>query len=157
MSPRLLNSIFCYLYTVNLSPTLIKFVKFGIVGATGIVLDFGITYLLRDVAGTPELLANAVGFTLAATSNYFLNRLWTWRSTNKNVAGEYARFFAVALVGLGINTLIVWSLTALMADTVTWTGFPMHSFWIAKAVATLVVTLWNFTANHLYTFRPRTS
>ena len=92
---------------MELRPLIFKFLKFGIVGASGAVIDFGLTALCKGIFGIPDLLSNAIGFTLAATSNYVLNRIWTWRSTSKKVGVEYAKFFVVSLIGLGLNSLII--------------------------------------------------
>ena len=88
---------------MELKPLILKFVKFGIVGASGMVVDFGVLYLMRNVAGLPDLWANTISFTAAATSNYFLNRIWTFRSHEKQVGVEYAKFLLVSVIGLGIN------------------------------------------------------
>ena len=70
---------------MELKPLVFKFIKFGIVGAIGAVVDFGLTALCKGIFGMPDLLANAIGFTVAATCNYILNRIWTWRSTSTEV------------------------------------------------------------------------
>ena len=140
---------------MELRPLITRFIKFGIVGASGAVIDFGLTALCKGIFGVPELLANAIGFTLAATSNYFLNRVWTWRSKDKDVGTEYVKFFAVSLIGLGLNSLIVFLLKDIsivprfVETTLDW------DFWVAKIIATAVVTMWNFVANNFFTFRQR--
>ena len=48
---------------------LIKFMKFGAVGATGVVVDFSFTWISKEKLGIQKYFANAIGFTLAATSN----------------------------------------------------------------------------------------
>lgn len=132
-----------------------KFIKFGVVGASGAVIDFGLTALCKGIFGIPELLANAIGFTVAATSNYFFNRVWTWKSTSKDVGAEYAKFFFVSLIGLGLNSLIVLLLKDLtiipcfVDTTLDW------NFWVAKIIATAVVMVWNFVANNFFTFRKK--
>ena len=140
---------------MELRPLIFKFLKFGIVGASGAVIDFGLTALCKGIFGIPDLLSNAIGFTLAATSNYVLNRIWTWRSTSKKVGVEYAKFFVVSLIWLGLNSLIVFllkdvSIVPRFVDTtLDW------DFWVAKIIATAVVTMWNFVANNFFTFRQR--
>lgn len=134
-------------------PLITKFIKFAVVGASGAVIDFGLTALCKGIFGIPELLSNAIGFTVAATSNYFLNRVWTWRSTSKEVGIEYAKFFFVSLVGLGLNSLIVFLLKDIsivlrfVETNLDW------DFWVAKIIATGIVMVWNFLANNLFTFR----
>ena len=120
----------------------IKFLKFGIVGFTGVFVDFGITYLAKEKLHTQKYVANAIGFTTAASTNYYLNRIWTFESTNPRIGLEYAEFFIISLIGLAINTLILWLLVS---------KFRMN-FYIAKIFAIAVVTVWNFFANLLITF-----
>ena len=140
---------------MDLKPLIVKFIKFGVVGASGAVIDFGLTALCKGILGVPELLANAIGFTVAATRNYFLNRVWTWRSTSKEVGVEYAKFFFVSLIGLGLNSLFVFLLKDIsiiprfVDTTLDW------DFWVAKIIATAIVTVWNFLANNFFTFHKK--
>ena len=134
-----------------------RFVKFVIVGTSGTLVDFGITFLFKELIGIPELIANAIGFTVAATTNYILNRTWTWRSHEKQVGVEYAKFFAVSLCGLGLNTLIIYLLTQHCVWSIlpeAW-NTPTVVFWISKVLATGVVMVWNFLANNFFTFRKK--
>ena len=63
-----------------------KFIKFGIVGASGMVIDFGTTYVFKEYVKVQKYIANAIGFTIAATTNYFFNRIWTFHSNNPEIA-----------------------------------------------------------------------
>ena len=119
-----------------------KFLKFGIVGFSGLFIDYGITWFSKEKIKVQKYLANAMGFCSAATTNYFLNRVWTFQSTNPEIAVEYSQFIAVSLVGLGINTLILWLIVSKLKI----------NFYLAKFFAILVVTIWNFFANLYFTF-----
>lgn len=121
----------------------LKFIKFCFVGASGVVVDFSVTYLLKDRAGWNKYVANSLGFLCAASSNWILNRLWTFQDTNPEVLVQYSKFVAISLIGLGLNNLVVF----LLHSRMSW------GFYTAKIGAVLAVTLWNFTANYLYTFR----
>jgi putative flippase GtrA len=123
---------------------LLKFLKFGLVGFSGVFVDFGITYLTKEKLHVPKYLANAIGFTTAATTNYILNRIWTFESSNPEIGWEYTQFLMISLIGLGINTLILWLLVS---------RFKMN-FYLAKVFAIAVVTIWNFLANNYITFNP---
>lgn len=120
----------------------LKFVKFSLVGFSGIFVDFGITFIGKEILKIQKYIANSFGFIVAASSNYFLNRLWTFQSTNPNIMLEFTRFFIIALIGLIINLLIIWAMT----------GKFKVNFYVSKLAATLVVTLWNFLINAYYTF-----
>jgi len=129
-----------YLYI--LPNLLTKFIKFGLVGASGLLVDFGITYILKEKVKIHQYLANAIGFTTAATTNYFFNRVYTFHSQNPDVAAEYGKFIAVSLVGLGINSFVIWFLVSKFK----W------NFYYAKVIAIGAATIWNFFANLLFTF-----
>ncbi len=119
-----------------------RFFKFVLVGFTGLFVDFGFTYLFKEKAKVQKYLANAMGFILAASSNYLLNRVWTFQSDNPEVLVEYSEFLLISLIGLGINTFILW----LIVSKLHW------NFYFAKLFAIGFVTLWNFFANALITF-----
>lgn len=121
---------------------LLKFVKFSIVGFSGVFVDFGTTFVCKEIFKIQKYVANTFGFVLAASSNYFLNRIWTFHSKNPNVVMEFSRFFFIALIGLGINLLIIWAMS----------GKFKVNFYVSKVVATLVVTVWNFLINAYFTF-----
>ncbi|PLX01660.1 MAG: glycosyl transferase family 2 [Marinilabiliales bacterium] len=121
-----------------------KFIKFGIVGFSGVFVDFGITWLTKEKLGIPKYVANAIGFTTAASTNYIFNRVWTFESTNPKVMVEYSEFILISMVGLAINTLILW----ILVSKFKW------NFYFSKIFAIGVVTIWNFFANALITFNP---
>jgi putative flippase GtrA len=119
-----------------------EFLKFCIVGFSGMIVDFGTTWLLKEKVKINKYIANSSGFVLAATSNYLLNRFWTFHSENVKVATEYLTFIMISVVGLGINNAVVYLLTEKMK----------FNFYISKLFAIAVVTLWNFSMNYLITF-----
>jgi len=121
---------------------LLKFMKFGAVGASGVLVDFGFTYLCKEKIKMQKYVANAIGFTLAASSNYFLNRWWTFHSNNPELALEYSKFLFFSLIGLGMNTAVIWFLVSKYN----------RNFYISKLFAIGVVTVWNFFVNLMFTF-----
>lgn len=127
-----------------------KFIKFGIVGASGMVVHFGVLYLFKEVVGLNPFLANTIGFVTAATTNYILNRIWTFRSQEKQVAIEYLKFILVSVIGLGVNNGTMWITGKLLPD---W--FNDWRFYLIWVFAVGVTTLWNFFGNMLFTFRKK--
>jgi putative flippase GtrA len=121
---------------------LLKFIKFCLVGFSGVFVDFGITYFFKEVMKIQKYYANAIGFTTAATTNYVLNRTWTFHSKNPHIVEEFSRFFFIALIGLGINSAIIWLMN----------GKFKVNFYLSKLVATVIVTGWNFLINAYFTF-----
>jgi len=122
---------------------LLKFIKFCVVGFSGMVIDFGTTWLLKERARVNKYIANSAGFVLAATSNYIWNRLWTFQSENSQIAFEYLSFIIISVIGLGINNLVIF----IFSDKLKF------NFYFSKLIAIGVVTIWNFIMNYLITFR----
>lgn len=121
---------------------ILKFLKFGVVGFSGMIVDFGITWLLKEKAHINKFISNSVGFIMAATNNYLWNRIWTFQSTNEEISREYLSFFITSLIGLGINNLILY----LLANKLKW------NFYFSKLCAIAVVMIWNFVMNLMVTF-----
>lgn len=120
-----------------------RFIKFGLVGSSGVVVDFGITWVLRELLQVQQYVANSSGFMCAVISNYLLNRRWTFRSDDPAITAQFMKFLGVALIGLALNNMIIYMLN-------DHAGMP---FYASKIVATGVVMLWNFAANNWFTFK----
>lgn len=118
-----------------------QFVKFCVVGGSGVLVDFGVTYVCKEWIRLNKYLANSLGFAIAATSNYLLNRLWTFHSHN-NIPVEYLKFVGISVLGLGINNAVIYLLT----DKLRW------NFYFSKLFAIGMVTIWNFFMNYYFTF-----
>ncbi|MCE7993203.1 MAG: GtrA family protein [Roseivirga sp.] len=120
----------------------LKFLKFCVVGSLGLGIDFGITFLSKEKARWNKYIANSLGFISAATSNFFINKYWTFQDTNPDQLVQYSKYILIALIGLAINNLIIYLLI---------NKREMKFYW-AKLVAVGVVVLWNFIANYNFTF-----
>jgi len=131
-----------------------QFVKFAIVGASCAVVDWAVFYLARLVLGNIftfsdlqllRQISNAISFIVSASVNYYFNRFWTFRSTDRKVATQASKFFIVATVGLIFNSLIFYLVTGVLH----WRDI------FGLIIATALVTLWNFFINKLWTFRDK--
>jgi len=121
---------------------IMKLVKFIAVGFVGLIVDFGITYLFKEIFKVQKYVANAFGFIIAASTNYLLNRVWTFNSHNPDILKEYSHFLIISVIGLGINSLVLWFLISRFK----------YKFYYAKFVAIVITTGWNFVANVMFTF-----
>lgn len=129
-------------YSYFVSENVLRFLKFGVVGFLGMVIDFSITYLCKEKMKLNKYFANAIGFVVSASSNYVFNRNWTFHSENSAILKEYLTFFLISTIGLAINTFIIWLLNDRLKI----------NFYLSKLIAIAIVILWNFFANMLFTF-----
>ncbi len=118
--------------------------KFCAVGAVGYVVNLGVYAGLLHV-GLHYLVAATGSFLVAVSSNYLLNRLWTFRDRRAGIAAQGMRFFAVSLASLGANLLVLHVLITLGLGKL-----------VGQAVAIVLVTPLNFVGNKLWSFRRRT-
>ena len=58
--------------------TVIQFIKFAIVGASGTLVNLGLTYLFAVILNWNDYLSTAIGFIASVLSNFILNDIWTF-------------------------------------------------------------------------------
>ena len=76
----------------------VKFIKFGLVGASGLIIDFFVTWLLKEKLHFNKYLANSFGFILAVSNNYILNRIYTFQNSDANIGEQFTSFLIIALI-----------------------------------------------------------
>ncbi|HEY5256967.1 MAG TPA: GtrA family protein [Candidatus Baltobacteraceae bacterium] len=120
-----------------------QFVKFGLVGLSGFVINFIIFSILQKTTPMPLLVDNSIGFMAGGVSNYFLNRAWTFRSSG-DAKREGAQFLIVSLLALIVDNLVF----AVLLHATHHTHY--HTVWF---VATLSSVFVNFFLNKYWTFK----
>ena len=123
-----------------------QFVKFGIVGASGFLVNLvAFTVLQRIVPNHAHPLEYNVIYSLAfmagGVSNYYFNRVWTFRSSGHAVR-EGMQFLTVSAIALVVGLLV----SALVSP---WLGHG-HKTWFLGTVAGIFV---NFFLNKYWTFK----
>lgn len=116
-----------------------QFLKFSVVGVSATVIDFAVLIALTECAGLDPVLSAAVSFTVSVIYNYVgsMHFVYTRRDDLRRVT-ELGIFVVLSLVGLALNEALMWlGATALSMN-----------YLLAKLVATLVVTLWNFFSRY---------
>jgi len=133
-----------------------QFVRFGVVGLVGVVVDVGIFNLLRLTVLAPELIhegpviAKIISTSIAIITNWIGNRYWTFGSMRRShVLREGLEFALVSVGGMGIALLCLWVSHYLL-------GFTSA---LADNIATNVVglalgTAFRFTFYRIWVFRP---
>lgn len=119
-----------------------KFLKFGLVGFSGLIVDFSITWLCKEKLKIHKYVSSSLGFIVATGTNYTLNRYWTFDNHDPATIIQFGKFFIISIVGLVLSNAIIYLLNDRMK----------FNFYLAKACAIGIVSLWNFFANYLYTF-----
>ncbi|MCL4505935.1 MAG: GtrA family protein [Chloroflexi bacterium] len=128
-----------------------RFVKFTIVGFSGLIVDFTTLNILAYVFHFPSWLAIAVAFIVAATNNFIWNRLWVYPESRKHsIWKHFPTFLLVNAVGLFINELILFLFEYPIQNLL---GNAVLGLNLTKAIAAVIVMVWNFVVNRFVTFR----
>ncbi len=122
---------------------ILKFFKFGLVGFSGLIIDFGITWICKEKLKLNKYLANGFGFLFGVTNNYFLNKYFTFDNHNEEIGFQFLSFLIIAIIGFSINTGFLYSLQKK----------TKINFYVCKIIVTVLVFVWNFGANSFYTFK----
>ncbi|MBI2196425.1 glycosyltransferase [Candidatus Daviesbacteria bacterium] len=131
-------------------------VKFGLVGFVGTLVDFVFYKIFINSFGIAPATAKGFSTEIAIINNFILNNYWTfrYRRTKTNIWQKLGIFNIVSLGGLLIGVLIVKYLHLTYGDGfVNLFGRPIayNNFYFFVTIPP--VMLWNFTINHLVTWR----
>jgi putative flippase GtrA len=111
---------------------LAQLVRFGLVGAVGLVIDVGVFNLLRITVLAPEavqhgpIYAKLISTSIAIVVNWLGNRYWTFGHARRpRLLREGFEFAVVSVGGMGIGLLCLWvshyalGFTSLLADNLS--------------------------------------
>lgn len=119
----------------------LRFMRFGVVGASGVVVNEGLLYLGHGRLHLPLLLASAIAIECAIISNYLLNDRWTFHHPHP-AWHRFWRFNAVSLVGMVVNLAVLALLTR----------FTTLEYWAANPIAVVVAFGVNYLLNVYWTY-----
>jgi dolichol-phosphate mannosyltransferase len=120
----------------------VQLFKFGVVGGTGYVINIAVFALLNQGLDVHHIAAAIGAFSVAVTNNFLMNRHWTFEAGAGHAGFQAARFFAVSVLALGVNLVVLYVLVDLagVADV------P------AQAISVAIAMPFNFLGNKLWTF-----
>jgi putative flippase GtrA len=119
-----------------------RLLQYGIVGLSGMAVDFSVTWICKEKIRLNKYLANSIGFSLAVCNNFLLNRYWTFHDTAQPFTPQLLRFLLVSLSALCINNLLLYLLV----------NKAHKNFYLLKLVVIGLVFFYNYLLNFLFTF-----
>ncbi|MFW6138095.1 MAG: GtrA family protein [Spirochaetota bacterium] len=92
--------------------TLVHLLRSVISSNIAFCLDVGVLVLLTEVAGIYYLISNLISFVAGGSISYILSVWWVFNKRTLNSKHlEYVIFISIGTAGLGLNELMLWSLT----------------------------------------------
>ena len=120
-----------------------RFLRFGVVGFSGLFVDYTIFFLLFNQVGLGLTTSNILSAETAIINNFIWNDAWTFADFSQQQLGwparlkRFLKFNLICLAGLALNTLLV---------NIFFNIFGLNAY-IAKFIAIAIVTIWNFWVN----------
>lgn len=122
-----------------------RFLRFGLVGLSGVFIDMTLLYLLSDptTLGWPLTLSKIIAGEIAIFNNFLWNDAWTFADVTMKQRGlrqrlkRLLKFNVICLAGLMINVLVL----RLVFE------YVIPNRYIANLIAIAVATIWNFWVN----------
>ncbi|MBB5154156.1 GtrA family protein [Saccharopolyspora phatthalungensis] len=115
--------------------------RYAVIGASGVVLDYLLFVLLFNAIGLHEQLANAISTTAGITNNFVLNTLFNFRKRDR-ILVRFLRFYAVGVTGIGLTFVLLQGFSG-------WLGIDPN---LVKAGSLPVVLLFQYTINKKWSF-----
>ena len=142
-----------------------RYIKFGLVGASGTVVNMVVLYLAQEhlfaaIADTRQRLyaSLALAIAVATVNNFTWNRLWTWADRVRAAHDHHQQLehtrFSVLAGQFGRYTLASWLGIALQYGLTLWLSHSLH-YLLANVIAIVVASVINFLANDRWTFGHR--
>lgn len=130
-----------------LTPTangLLQFARYAVVGGLSTVVDWGILYLMAE-SGISETIAAICGYGGGLAANYLLSKCFVFKASQARTGAllEFIGYGVIGAVGLGLTLVIIRLLERTLG---------MH-YMLAKAIATVIVLLWNYLARKLILYK----
>lgn len=128
-------------------PSLPGFLRFGLVGTVGFLVDGGLLQALVDLAGWGVIHARILSFPVAVFATWLLNRHFTFDQANDGAAGRsFARYVAVSLGGASVNFIIY---TVLVLSMASMAALPI----VPLAIASIAALAFNYLGSKHFAFR----
>lgn len=120
-----------------------RFLKFGVVGFSGVFVDLGVFWILSNGFGLAAVTATILSAEVAVLNNFIWNDRWTFGDRSiqqpgrRSMVRRFLKFNVLCLVGIVLQGTLV----GLMSNVA---GVPAIG---AKLLAIALVMLWNFWIN----------
>ena len=126
-----------------------RFIKFGIVGGSGTVVNLGVQYLLT-LAGMNYIFAGVIATEISIINNFLLNNFWTWKDnpakTKRSFLGRLLKYNSSMIITGIVQNLLMIFFTEI---------FNVNDL-ISKFIAIVIITFVNYIIHYFWTFKDET-
>lgn len=118
--------------------------KYYAVGASGVLVNLGLLFYLTEYVGLWYFLSYTAAISASITSNFILNKFWTFRDSinSQRTIVMYVKFVSVSLLGMAIQLGSVYLLVESLS--IYYMLAALISICIAGAVNFMINRRWTF-------------
>jgi putative flippase GtrA len=121
-----------------------RFQKFIIVGSVGLAVNQVFLFLQHQGLGLSLHIASPVAIFISMIVTFALNEAWTWHDRGSGpIIHRFLTYCPINSVGLLIN----WGILAYLVE-----HSDMH-YLMANLIGAGIAAVWNFSLNHMITWR----
>jgi len=131
------------------SKKLQEFIKFAIVGGSGVLVNMGLLFILTRFLSVRLEIASPIAIEVSILSNFTLNNLWTFKKRNTHVP-FWTRLFRYHLV-TGLAGIVNYLVLLLLVNS-----FGLHDM-LSNLIGILIGTIITYSLNSLWTWNVRSS
>ena len=124
-----------------------EIVKFVFTGGVCFLIEYAALIALKEWLHLPVVAATPIAFLISVVFNYLLCVKWVFDGAAEGNRKAQIGFIITSLMGLALNWLIMWALTALFGEDavlLTIFGIDVKVYMLNKVIATGLVMVWNY-------------
>jgi len=118
--------------------------KYYAVGASGVLVNLGLLYYLTEYVGLWYFLSYALAISVSITSNFVLNKFWTFIDSidSQRTIVMYVKFVSVSMLGMAVQ---LGSIYVLVESLIIY-------YMLAALISICIAGAINFIINRRWTF-----
>lgn len=130
-----------------------QFIVYVFLAGIATIVDFAVLFLLTSIFNIWYLLSATISYFCGMLTNFTLNKIINFKNKSKFIVRQFLLFAIVALIGLGLNNLILY----LMVEHIK-IAFDVpenyDKLWLffAKCISVFIVMFWSFFGHKKITF-----
>ncbi len=126
--------------------------RFAVSGGVCFLIELAALMLLRDKCGLDTLIAVPIAFLISVAVNYLMCVRWVFTGAAEQKNAAKLGFLITSAAGLLLNELLMLLFRALFGEdaaVLTIFSFTVKTVMVNKALATLLVMIWNYFTKRL--------
>ena len=121
----------------------------GLTTIISIAVKYALLYTVLDASNEVQLqIAVIISWIVSVTAAYFMNRKWVFKSTEKNILLEAAKFYAARVGTLLVEMFLMWFfVNFLHLDSDAWVA-------VITLIVQVIIIIGNYILSKLFVFKP---